>query len=67
MADAHPELQAKLHELDHELAEGDITQKGSVRRVHHFPTAICTSPSPSRHVTSLVARPLLPTAPACLR
>lgn len=31
MAD-NPELQAKLQELDHELEEGDITQKGSVRR-----------------------------------
>lgn len=30
MADANPELQAKLQELDHELEEGDITQKGSV-------------------------------------
>lgn len=29
MAD-HPELQAKLQELDHELEEGDITHKGSV-------------------------------------
>jgi hypothetical protein len=29
MAD-HPELQAKLQELDHELEEGDITQKGFV-------------------------------------
>jgi hypothetical protein len=37
MAD-HPELQAKLQELDHELEEGDITQKGFV--------SICpTSPS----------------------
>jgi hypothetical protein len=30
MADAHPELQAKLQELEHELEEGDITTKGSV-------------------------------------
>jgi hypothetical protein len=30
MTDAHPELQAKLQELDHELEEGDITTKGSV-------------------------------------
>lgn len=30
MADTHPELQAKLQELDHELEEGDITQKGCV-------------------------------------
>jgi hypothetical protein len=30
MADSNPELQAKLQELDHELEEGDITQKGSV-------------------------------------
>jgi hypothetical protein len=30
MAETHPELQAKLQELDHELEEGDITQKGSV-------------------------------------
>jgi hypothetical protein len=30
MADTHPELQAKLQELDHELEEGDITTKGSV-------------------------------------
>lgn len=29
MAD-NPELQAKLRELDHELEDGDITQKGSV-------------------------------------
>lgn len=47
MAD-HPELQAKLQELDHELEEGDITQKGSVRRVQRFPTPI----SSPRHVTS---------------
>jgi hypothetical protein len=31
MADANPELQAKLQELDHELEEGDITLKGSVQ------------------------------------
>lgn len=31
MAEANPELQAKLQELDHELEEGDITTKGSVR------------------------------------
>ncbi|KAF2997948.1 hypothetical protein E8E13_005785 [Curvularia kusanoi] len=31
MAD-HPELQAKLQELDHELEEGDITQKGYEKR-----------------------------------
>lgn len=30
MAETNPELQAKLQELDHELEEGDITQKGSV-------------------------------------
>jgi hypothetical protein len=48
MADTHPELAAKLQALDHELEEGDITQKGSVRRVPHFPTAISTP----RHVTS---------------
>jgi cell division septum initiation protein DivIVA len=30
MADANPELQAKLQELDHELEEGDITKKGCV-------------------------------------
>ena len=47
MADTHPELAAKLQELDHELEEGDITQKGSVRRVHGFPTPIYTP----RHVT----------------
>lgn len=29
-AATNPELQAKLQELDHELEEGDITQKGSV-------------------------------------
>lgn len=33
MADTHPELAAKLQELDHELEEGDITQKGCVGRV----------------------------------
>ncbi|KAJ4362647.1 hypothetical protein N0V95_001355 [Ascochyta clinopodiicola] len=32
MADTHPELQAKLQELDHELEEGDITQKGYEKR-----------------------------------
>lgn len=31
MADTNPELHAKLQELDHELEEGDITRKGSVR------------------------------------
>jgi hypothetical protein len=30
MAEPNAELQAKLNELDHELHEGDITQKGSV-------------------------------------
>ncbi|CAA9960775.1 acetyl-CoA synthetase protein [Pyrenophora teres f. maculata] len=32
MADTNPELQAKLQELDHELEEGDITQKGYEKR-----------------------------------
>ncbi|KAL6707468.1 hypothetical protein ACN47E_004038 [Coniothyrium glycines] len=32
MADANPELHAKLLELDHELEEGDITQKGYEKR-----------------------------------
>lgn len=30
MADSNADLQARLRELDHELEEGDITQKGSV-------------------------------------
>lgn len=30
MAESNPELQAQLQALDQELAEGDITQKGSV-------------------------------------
>lgn len=34
MAEPNPELQAKLQELDHELEEGDITQKGSVTAVN---------------------------------
>lgn len=35
MAETNPELQAKLQELDHELEEGDITQKGLVlSRMH---------------------------------
>ena len=54
MADTHSELQVKLAELDHELEEGDITQKGSVKRVQHFPTPISSAPSrrlsPVRHV-----------------
>lgn len=33
MAESNPELQAKLQELEHELEEGDITQKGSVSAV----------------------------------
>jgi hypothetical protein len=33
MAESNPELQAKLQELEHELEEGDITQKGSVTAV----------------------------------
>lgn len=49
MADTHPELQAKLQELDHELEEGDITQKGSVSRIYHFSTPIPLSPS--RHLS----------------
>ncbi|KAJ4288517.1 hypothetical protein N0V90_011754 [Kalmusia sp. IMI 367209] len=32
MAENNPELQAKLRELDHELEEGDITQKGYEKR-----------------------------------
>jgi len=32
MADEYPELEAKLRELDQELAEGDITQKGYEKR-----------------------------------
>lgn len=35
MAATNPELQAKLQELDHELEEGDITQKGSVPLHNH--------------------------------
>lgn len=30
MAEPNPELQIKLQELEHELEEGDITQKGCV-------------------------------------
>jgi hypothetical protein len=47
MAD-HPELQAKLQELDHELEEGDITQKGfvSICPTSHVPRV----PSSSRPV-----------------
>lgn len=33
MAESNPELQAKLQALESELAEGDITQKGSVPTV----------------------------------
>lgn len=32
MADDNPELQKRLSELDHELAEGDITEKGYQKR-----------------------------------
>ncbi|OAQ70013.1 AMP-binding domain-containing protein [Pochonia chlamydosporia 170] len=32
MADFHPELQAKLDDLQHELEEGDITEKGFQKR-----------------------------------
>ncbi|KAF1914553.1 hypothetical protein BDU57DRAFT_297488 [Ampelomyces quisqualis] len=32
MAESNPELQARLRELDHELAEGDITTKGYEKR-----------------------------------
>jgi acyl-CoA synthetase (AMP-forming)/AMP-acid ligase II len=32
MAETNPELRAKLQELDHELEEGDITQKGYEKR-----------------------------------
>lgn len=32
MADDNPELQRRLSELDHELAEGDITEKGYQKR-----------------------------------
>lgn len=32
MAENHPELQAQLQQLDQELAEGDITQKGYEKR-----------------------------------
>ena len=45
MAD-HPELQAKLQELDHELEEGDITQKGFVSSC---PTARPTRPAAGAH------------------
>lgn len=44
MAD-HPELQAKLQELDHELEEGDITQKGFV--------SICPTSRPVPRVQQL--------------
>lgn len=37
MAESHPELQAKLQELDHELHEGDITQKGFVSTAFALP------------------------------
>ena len=46
MADSNPELQAKLQELDHELEEGDITQKGSV-----VPVAIAVPLSPQCHLS----------------
>lgn len=41
MAATNPELQAKLQELDHELEEGDITQKGSVLLHHHRHPPLC--------------------------
>lgn len=43
--DANPELQAKLQELDHELEEGDITQKGFVMPATAAgPLAQCSRP-----------------------
>lgn len=41
MAETNPELQAKLQELEHELEEGDITQKGSVPVPLHAQTLSC--------------------------
>ena len=43
MAETNPELQAKLQELDHELEEGDITQKGLVlsSRMHNHGCCRC--------------------------
>jgi hypothetical protein len=41
MAETNPELQAKLQELDHELEEGDITQKGLVLSSRTFAYPRC--------------------------
>ena len=43
MEETNPELRAKLQELDHELEEGDITQKGLVVAFASLPT--CANPS----------------------
>jgi hypothetical protein len=45
MAETNPELQAKLQELDHELEEGDITQKGLVLSSRtHLHSRCCRCP-----------------------
>ena len=46
MAEDNPELQEKLRELDHELEEGDITQKGyQKRRTHILSQFLAPSPA----------------------
>lgn len=53
MTDTNPELQAKLQELDHELEEGDITQKGLVAVPSHIRPLLLLlslSPLPSHHL-----------------
>ncbi|KAM5365343.1 hypothetical protein ACJZ2D_011059 [Fusarium nematophilum] len=46
MAELNPELQGKLHELDRELEEGDITQKGYQKRRTQLFSQFLGSPPP---------------------
>ncbi|UKZ63712.1 uncharacterized protein TrAtP1_004938 [Trichoderma atroviride] len=60
MADYDPELRARLQELDRELEEGDITEKGYQKRrtlllsqFAHHPTTPAPAPPQSRSGLSI--------------
>lgn len=57
MADFNPELQAKLDELEQELEEGDITEKGYQKRRAQLLSQYHAQPNPSQHTASPEQRP----------
>lgn len=65
MAETNPELQAKLRELDHELEEGDITQKGSVPAVTVSPPSLFRQSRCARAGPANAAAATKSDAPSC--